>query len=255
MARIRTIKPDFPHSESMGRVSREARLCFILLWTMADDEGRLRGNSRMVASLLYPFDDDVGKLMPEWLRELEAEGCIVCYQIERDSYIQISNWLKHQKIDKPYPSKLPSPEEHSRTFANGRDNSPTYWNGMEGNGSGREEGSAPKAPPLQQAIDVWNSMAKESNLPIVQRLTKTRSAKLKTRLIECGGIEGWETACEKVKGSAFLTGKNDRGWRADFDFMLQQKSFTKLMEGGYDRSEPHHAFGNGFAAIAVGKDS
>ena len=65
MARIRTIKPEFPHSESMGRVSREARLCFILLWTIADDAGRLRGNSRMLASLLYPYDDDAKKQYPD----------------------------------------------------------------------------------------------------------------------------------------------------------------------------------------------
>ena len=76
MARIRTIKPEFPQSESMGRVSREARYCFIMLWTLADDSGRLRGNSRMLASLLYPYDDDAGALISGWLDELEREGCV-----------------------------------------------------------------------------------------------------------------------------------------------------------------------------------
>jgi len=42
MARIRTIKPEFPHSESMGRVSRDARLLFVMLFTIVDDEGRAR---------------------------------------------------------------------------------------------------------------------------------------------------------------------------------------------------------------------
>ncbi len=46
MARIRSIKPEFPQSESMGNVSRDARLTFIQLWTLADDSGRLRGSSR-----------------------------------------------------------------------------------------------------------------------------------------------------------------------------------------------------------------
>lgn len=50
MGRIRTIKPEFPHSESMGRVSRDARLTFILLWTLSDDLGRLRGSSRAFCS-------------------------------------------------------------------------------------------------------------------------------------------------------------------------------------------------------------
>ena len=105
MARIRTIKPEFPHSESMGRVSRDARLTFIQLWTLADDAGRLRGNSRMLASLLFPYDDDAKGLIDEGLTVLEREKCIVRYVIDGTSYVQILNWLNHQKIDKPSQSK------------------------------------------------------------------------------------------------------------------------------------------------------
>jgi hypothetical protein len=49
VGRIRTIKPEFPQSESMDRVSREARLLFVLLWTVADDAGRLRTAPRLLA--------------------------------------------------------------------------------------------------------------------------------------------------------------------------------------------------------------
>lgn len=121
MARIRTIKPEFPQSESMGRVSRDARLTFIELWTLADDEGRLRGNSRMLASLLFPYDDDAKDLIDGWLRELESEDCLTRYKIGGDSYIQISNWLIHQKIDKPSKSKIPAFDESSRILANPRE--------------------------------------------------------------------------------------------------------------------------------------
>ena len=116
MARIRTIKPDFPHSESMGRVSRDARLLFILLWTVADDAGRLRGNSRMLASLLFPYDDDARKLIDKWIDELVNEKSILVYQVDGHTYVQICNWLIHQKIDKPSASKLPPPDEDSRGF-------------------------------------------------------------------------------------------------------------------------------------------
>ena len=125
MARIRTIKPEFPQSESMGRVSREARLCFIMIWTICDDAGRVRGNSRMLASLLYPYDDDAGRLIDGWLGELEREGCVERYQVGTDTYIRSVNWLKHQKIDKPSPSRLPSPDEGSRIVANAREVSTT----------------------------------------------------------------------------------------------------------------------------------
>lgn len=120
MARIRTIKPEFPQSESMGRVSRDARLLFVLLWTLADDSGRLRGHSRMLASLLFPYDDDSPKLIDGWLSELVNEKCINLYTTSDGShYVAVLNWERHQKIDKPSESKLPAPcSDDSRMFAN-----------------------------------------------------------------------------------------------------------------------------------------
>ncbi len=124
MARIRTIKPEFPQSESMGRVSRDARLLFIQLWTLCDDSGRTRGNSRMLASLLFPYDDDATGLIDGWLVELEEEGCIIRYQIDSATYLQVANWLNHQKIDKPSASKIPPFVESSRILSNDLEPSP-----------------------------------------------------------------------------------------------------------------------------------
>ena len=124
MARIRTIKPEFPQSESMGRVSREARLCFVLLWTQADDAGRLRGNSRMLASLLYPYDDDAPRLMDGWLSELSAEGCIRRYTVDGNQFVDIPHWLQHQKLDHPSKSKFPEfVDTVSQSLASPRENS------------------------------------------------------------------------------------------------------------------------------------
>jgi len=123
MARIRTIKPEFPQSESMGRVSRDARLLFIMLWTLADDAGRLRGNSRMLASLLFPYDELSAETIDEWMNTLESEGCALRYSVDGTHYVQICNWLDHQKIDKPSKSKIPLPPDNSRTVANTLDDS------------------------------------------------------------------------------------------------------------------------------------
>ena len=109
MGRIRTIKPEFPQSESIGRLSRDARLLFILLWTVADDEGRARAAHRMLANLLLPFDEDSPNLITGWLSELEREGHIKFYEAENSLYLYIPNWLKHQKIERPSKSRLPPP--------------------------------------------------------------------------------------------------------------------------------------------------
>jgi hypothetical protein len=144
MPRIRSIKPEFPQSESMGRVSRDARLTFILLWTIADDAGRLRGNSRMLASLLFPYDTDAPKQIDKWLDELSREKCVIRYKVNGDHYMEICNWLSHQKIDKPSKSKIipfanlredsPNVREHSSGDLRIKDQG-EEGNGEEGNGS------------------------------------------------------------------------------------------------------------------------
>ena len=75
----------------------------------------------MLASLLYPYDDDAPKRIGGWLDELEREGCIRRYQVGTDTYLESLNWLKHQKIDKPSPSRLPPFDEASRIVAKPRE--------------------------------------------------------------------------------------------------------------------------------------
>lgn len=125
MARIRTIKPEFPQSEGIGKLSRDARLLYIQLWTIADDEGRARAASRMLASLLYPYDDDAKNLIDGWLTELEAADKIRRYEVDGSQYLEIVKWLEHQKIDKPSKSRLPPFNENSRNLAKCREASTT----------------------------------------------------------------------------------------------------------------------------------
>ena len=117
--RIRSIKPEFWESESLGRVSREARLLFIGLFSCCDDVGRARASSRLLASRLFPYDEDAFKRLPGWISELEKQGCIRLYQVDGEAYLDIPKWQNHQKIDKPSASKLPSFDdvrEDSRGF-------------------------------------------------------------------------------------------------------------------------------------------
>lgn len=92
----------------------------------------------------------------------------------------------------------------------------------------------PKTPDHgPDAVRMWNALATECGLSLVKHVTTRRKQSLRLRLEECGGIDGWKAAMEKVRDSAFLRG--DPGpWKADFDFVLQASSFTKLMEGSYD---------------------
>jgi hypothetical protein len=71
----------------------------------------------MLASLLYPYDADAGKLMEGWLKELEDSYHIRRYAVDGHTYLEVLNWLNHQKIDRPSISKLPPFDESSRVLA------------------------------------------------------------------------------------------------------------------------------------------
>lgn len=130
--RIRSIKPEFWESESLGKVSREARLLFIGLFSCCDDVGRARASSRLLASRLFPYDDDAFKKLPGWIAELEKQGCIRIYVVDGESYLDLPKWANHQKIDKPSASKLPS-------FDDAREDSREFENNSLGTGNGNRE--------------------------------------------------------------------------------------------------------------------
>lgn len=113
MPRIRTVKPEFWGSASVARMSRDARLLFLGLISLADDEGRLLGAPKAVAGEVFPNDDDVTAADVEpWLAELAELGAIVRYEVEGVRYVAVAKWKDHQRISKPTPSRLPAPADH-----------------------------------------------------------------------------------------------------------------------------------------------
>ena len=85
----------------------------------------------------------------------------------------------------------------------------------------------------EHVVEAWNELAERLGLAAVKKLPPTRNRQLASRIRQ-NTIEEFQTALAAIERSAFLRGENDRGWRADFDFLLQPKSFTKLLEGAYD---------------------
>lgn len=90
--------------------------------------------------------------------------------------------------------------------------------------------------PLTSAeiLGAWNHMARECGLPEAKKLTAERERRLAARCRDFD-INDWTEAIRAVRRSPFLRGDNDRGWRANFDWLLQPRSLTKLIEGQYDQ--------------------
>lgn len=90
-----------------------------------------------------------------------------------------------------------------------------------------------------EVVEAWNALAADVGLPVVAKLTKERKRKLACRIRD-HPFEEWASALAAIRRSRFLQGDNQRGWRANFDFLLQPSSFTKLLEGQYDEQAKAH---------------
>jgi len=115
MARIRTIKPELHSSASLAGCSIGARWVFVGLFTLADDEGRIRDLPKMIVGALFPLDEDVTVTMVVgWLNELEAIGCICRYSVDGSDFFHLPGWSTHQRISKPTASRIPEPPGDSQ---------------------------------------------------------------------------------------------------------------------------------------------
>jgi hypothetical protein len=107
----------------------------------------------------------------------------------------------------------------------------------------KEVKKRPPLPPKSECLEAftaYNDTALKCGLPQAAKFTPDRQRKISARLKDYG-LDGWKRALANIEKSAFLTGKNDRGWRANLEFLLQATSFAKVHDG---------TFGNGRHAKA-----
>lgn len=112
MARKRMIDPEFWSDEKIAAISPLARLTFIGMWSMADDEGLLRFNATYIKSSIFIYDDQITISQVEhFMEEIVNQGLVFPYQgtLASQRYAYIINFRKHQTINRPQPSKLPPP--------------------------------------------------------------------------------------------------------------------------------------------------
>jgi hypothetical protein len=107
--RIRTLKPEMWADEKIGALTRDARLLFVGLITMADDEGRFRALPSGILGHVFPYDEDASRRLEKWMRELETQGLVLRYEADGFTYGSLNGWGRHQKINRPTASSLPAP--------------------------------------------------------------------------------------------------------------------------------------------------
>jgi len=122
MARIRTIKPELWESHELGSLSPLARLTFIGLISLSDDEGRGRASTELLWGRLHSYASASTKArfrraLGE-LKSKDADGVplVIFYKHGDAAYYWVPKFNAHQRIDKPNDSKIPPyPDSHNVT--------------------------------------------------------------------------------------------------------------------------------------------
>lgn len=111
--RIRTIKPEWLEDESLATCSDTARMVSVALIVLADDYGNGRAHHLYLTSRIWPYTscDPRESLasISRALHELVAIGFVRLYEAKGQTYYNLTNWKRHQRIDRPSQPLVPAP--------------------------------------------------------------------------------------------------------------------------------------------------
>lgn len=195
--------------------------------------GRIAYTDKMLATIFRMKETTVSMA----LRTFEEFGMIEII----DGVITIPNWGKHQNLD-----KIEAKKEYMRNYMrdyrekqkaltvgeiNCKTNSEANVSEAEEDIDKEEDKDKEERITVQQVVDLYHSLCK--SFPIVRSLSEARKKAVKARLKTYSLIE-FETLFKKAEASGFLKGKNDRNWSANFDWLMKDANFAKVLDGNYD---------------------
>ena len=95
----------------------------------------------------------------------------------------------------------------------------------------------PPAPPshsvpYEEIKNLYNTLC--PSFPKCTALSDARKKAIKARMSSGYSLDDFKTLFTKAENSSFLKGKNDRNWRASFDWLLKDANMAKVLDGNYD---------------------
>lgn len=177
-----------------------------------------------------------------FIKMLEQEEMIYRdLQQHQNTILSICNYERYQATD----------ELHSNTCGNTLDNTcgNKTKNIKNNNSSLRSELSATSICEMDASagsderdwLGFFNGEmeAAKAAIPRLKKLTTERCGMLSARIKE-NGAEAVEEVIRKAASSSFLNGGGDRGFRADFNWLMRPRNFIKILEGNYDNDKQNY---------------
>jgi uncharacterized phage protein (TIGR02220 family) len=114
--RIRSLKPEFWTDKKVASWPIFTRLLFTGLWSAADDYGCGSAEPAIIAASLFPYDMaiDPAETMAQVaasISRIATDGRIRLYAVGDETFFEVVNWNRHQKVDRPSKSRIPKPDD------------------------------------------------------------------------------------------------------------------------------------------------
>lgn len=111
--RMRVIRPDFYDDERIGRLSWDARLVLVGMWSYVRDEGVGKDQLGLIIGTLFAFDSErdhegTRQLVSDALDELCAAGLLVRFEADGVNYIEVAHWPRWQQPKYPAKQRFPT---------------------------------------------------------------------------------------------------------------------------------------------------
>lgn len=95
----------------------------------------------------------------------------------------------------------------------------------------------------REIMDMYHSIC--VSYPKLRSLPDRREKAIKARL-KTYSIDDFRTVFQNAEASSFMKGSNEHDWSANFDWMMKDANFAKILEGNYNRTpEQSGNAGNG----------
>ena len=174
-----------------------------------------------------------------------------------DNFLYLSSWEKYQSVERLERMRTKNAERQARFRAKKREelaeNNVTVTQDVTPSNAVEEDkeedrdieeekeiehtADEPPAPfshsvPYETIKDLYNTLC--PSFPKCTALSDARKKAIKARMSSGYTLDDFKTLFTKAENSSFLKGKNDRNWRASFDWLLKDANMAKVLDGNYD---------------------
>lgn len=211
---------------------------------LLDFAGKCNAGGQLIESPEIPFAsiEDIAILIDREPEELQL--CMQFYISNRmvtviDDIYMLTNWAKYQNTD-----ELEKIREQNRIRQQNRrdkmkalqcDSNVTVTLCHATKEDKERDKDLDKRNNYQLIADMYNEIC--ISFPRVTSLSEKRKQAIKARL-KTYTIEQFKEMFAKAEASTFLKGKNKRDWQANFDWMMKDANFAKILDGNYDDAKP-----------------